>query len=192
MRSLIRARLVIATLLLATAWSLPLPAQEKTSALMTPELLEKVRTSNNACFACHTEDGVKNPPKTESGMDLVKQLMHDAASVGDVRAVAGMVPVSDVKALQALGDALREQMGSGVAALGASHEDGKGTLLVVVTDDLRERGVRADAIVRALATVAGGRGGGKAHMAQAGIPDASRIPAALEALRDVVSGALAG
>ena len=79
MRSLIRARLVIATLLLAAAWSLPLPAQEKTSALMTPELLEKVRTSNNACFACHTEDGVKNPPKTESGMDLVKlsTLVHD-------------------------------------------------------------------------------------------------------------------
>ena len=59
--------------------------------------------------------------------------------------------------------------------LAARLDDGKGSLLAVVTDDLRERGVRADAIVREVAAVAGGRGGGKPHMAQAGIPDASRI-----------------
>jgi alanyl-tRNA synthetase len=53
-------------------------------------------------------------------------------------------------------------------------------LLAVVTDDLRERGVRADALVRDLAEAAGGRGGGKPHMAQAGIPDGARLPDALE------------
>ena len=81
----------------------------------------------------------------------------------------------DVKELQALGDALREQLGSGVGVLAARFEDGKGTLLVVVTDDLRAKGVRADAIMRDVAAVAGGRGGGKPHMAQAGIPDAARF-----------------
>ena len=44
-----------------------------------------------------------------------------------------------------------------------------------MTDDLRERGVRADAILRELAAAAGGKGGGKPHMAQAGIPDAARM-----------------
>ncbi|MGZ8492293.1 MAG: DHHA1 domain-containing protein, partial [Gemmatirosa sp.] len=56
---------------------------------------------------------------------------------------------------------------------------GKGMLVVVVTDDLRERGVRADAIIKSIAEVAGGRGGGKPHMAQAGIPDASKLAEAL-------------
>jgi alanyl-tRNA synthetase len=126
------------------------------------------------------------------GADQVKTLLSTATSIDGTRAVAGMVPVSDAKALQTLGDAVREQLGSGVAALGATLDEGKGTLLVVVTDDLRERGVRADAIVRELAAAAGGRGGGKPHMAQAGIPDATRLPAALEKLPDVVRAALVG
>jgi alanyl-tRNA synthetase len=92
--------------------------------------------------------------------------------------------------VQALGDALREQLGSGVAALGATFDDGKSTLLVVATDDARERGVRADAVIRELAQVAGGRGGGKPHMAQAGIPDASRLPDALAALERTVQALL--
>ena len=44
-----------------------------------------------------------------------------------------------------------------------------------MTDHLRSRGVSADTIVRELATAAGGKGGGKPHMAQAGIPDAVRM-----------------
>ena len=64
----------------------------------------------------------------------------------------------DVKELQALGDAMREKLGSGVGVLAASFEDGKNALLVVVTDDLRERGVRADALIKDIAAAAGGQG----------------------------------
>lgn len=78
-----------------------------------------------------------------------------------------------------MGDALRERLESGVGVLGATLADGKSTLLVVVTDDLRDRGVRADALVREIAAIAGGRGGGKAHMAQAGIPDAAKLDDAI-------------
>jgi alanyl-tRNA synthetase len=85
-----------------------------------------------------------------------------------------------MKELQSLGDALRERLGSGVGVLAASFGEGKNTLLAVVTDDLRERGLRADALVRDIAEAAGGRGGGKPHMAQAGIPDAARLSDALQ------------
>ena len=78
-----------------------------------------------------------------------------------------------------------------VAALGATFDDQKAALLVVVTDDARERGVRADEVVRELAAVAGGRGGGKPHMAQAGIPDGGRLPDALAALERVLREQLA-
>src|SRR4029078_8998560 len=105
--------------------------------------------------------------------------------------VMGEVAVGDAKALQAMGDALREQLKSGAGLPAAELEDGKGALFVVVTDDLRELGVRADAIVRDVAAVAGGRGGGKPHMAQAGIPDASRIEAALSEAPRLVAAALA-
>jgi alanyl-tRNA synthetase len=59
-----------------------------------------------------------------------------------------------------------------------------------VTDDLRERGVRADGLIKDIAAAAGGRGGGKPHMAQAGIPDASRIADALARAPELVRIAL--
>jgi alanyl-tRNA synthetase len=63
-------------------------------------------------------------------------------------------------------------------------------MLAVVTDDLRDRGLRADAIIREVAAVAGGRGGGKPHMAQAGVPDAAKLPDALAAVAGVVRSQL--
>jgi alanyl-tRNA synthetase len=120
------------------------------------------------------------------GGDRVQTLVAHATQVDSTRVVAASVTVSDVKELQSLGDALREQLGSGVGVLAASFGEGKNTLLAVVTDDLRERGLRADALVRDLAEAAGGRGGGKAHMAQAGIPDAARLPDALKQVPSAV------
>lgn len=72
MRSNKNKLLVIAGLLFFSVAVVPSHAQEKTSVLMTPELLEKIRTSNNECFACHSEEGLKNPPKTSVAMDFVK------------------------------------------------------------------------------------------------------------------------
>jgi alanyl-tRNA synthetase len=120
------------------------------------------------------------------GGDRVQTLVAHAMQVDSTRVVAASVTVGDVKELQSLGDALREQLGSGVGVLAASFGEGKNTLLAVVTDDLRERGLRADALVRDLAEAAGGRGGGKAHMAQAGIPDAARLPDALKQVPSAV------
>ena len=120
------------------------------------------------------------------GTDEVRRLVEAAAPVDGVRAVSSVVKAADVKTLQALGDAVREHPGPLVAALGATFDDQKSALLVVVTDDARGRGVRADEVVRELAAVAGGRGGGKPHMAQAGIPDGARLPDALAALESVL------
>jgi len=124
------------------------------------------------------------------GGDAVERLVSTATPIDGMRIVASVVSVPDVKSLQALGDAVRERLKTGVAALGATFEDGKSTLLAVVTDDARDRGVRADAVIKELAAAAGGRGGGKPHMAQAGIPDAARIPEALGRLPDIVRGLL--
>jgi alanyl-tRNA synthetase len=120
------------------------------------------------------------------GTDEVRRLVDSAAPIDGIRAVSSVVKAADVKTLQALGDAVRGHPGALVAALGATFDDQKSALLVVVTDDARGRGVRADEVVRELAAVAGGRGGGKPHMAQAGIPDGGRLPDALAALEGVL------
>ncbi|WP_301100389.1 cytochrome c3 family protein, partial [Propionivibrio sp.] len=79
MRSLLTKLLVVLTGLLIVGTS-HAQAQDKTSALMTPELLEKIRRANNECFACHSTEGYKNPPKTHAtDMDLAKlrTLIHE-------------------------------------------------------------------------------------------------------------------
>ena len=128
------------------------------------------------------------------GGDELQKLIADAQPIGSNGAtlVIGTVSAPDVKALQAMGDALREQLRSGVGLLATHLEDGKGALLAVVSDDLRARGIRADAIVRDVAALAGGRGGGKPHMAQAGIPDASRMADAMAAAPGLVGVMVGG
>ncbi|WP_337170424.1 alanine--tRNA ligase [Gemmatimonas aurantiaca] len=121
-----------------------------------------------------------------SGGGVAQQLVARAGDVAGTRFLSARVEVPDVKALQALGDAVREALGSGVALLGASLADGKGALLAVATDDVRERGLRADAVVREVAATVGGRGGGKPHMAQAGV-ESTQIDAALAAGEGVVN-----
>jgi alanyl-tRNA synthetase len=125
------------------------------------------------------------------GGDDVRRLLARAVPVDGVRVLGATVQASDVRALQSLGDALREQLTAGVAALATTFSDGRSTLLVVAGDEARQRGVRADEVVRQLAAIAGGRGGGKPHMAQAGIPDPGRMQEALAQLESVVRDLLA-
>ncbi|MFL5565975.1 MAG: alanine--tRNA ligase [Gemmatimonadaceae bacterium] len=125
------------------------------------------------------------------GGGAIKSLVDQGSVVNGVRVVAANVSAPDLPALQAMGDALREQMESGVGVLAASFDNGKNTMLAVVSDDLRDRGVRADTILRELAAAAGGKGGGKPHMAQAGIPDADRMASVVAEAPDMIRKHLA-
>ena len=124
------------------------------------------------------------------GGDRLQTLLAHAQRLDGARVVAATVPANDVRELQALGDALREQLGSGVGVIASTFAEGKTTMLVVVTDDLRDRGIRADTLIREIAALAGGRGGGKPHMAQAGIPDVARLAEAIARAPHVVEAAL--
>ena len=121
---------------------------------------------------------------------VVGEVVGRARSVNGARVVADIVPAADLKALQAFGDAVRSALGSGVAFLGAAHEDGKVTLLVVVTDDLRDGGISANDLVRAVGARTGARGGGKPHMAQAGFASKEALESALPIANEVATAAL--
>ncbi len=124
-----------------------------------------------------------------SGGGALGTLLAAKQDANGIPLVVSRVASPDAKSLQAMGDAVRDGLGSGVGVLGAEFGDGKAALLVVVTDDLRERGIRADALVRDIAAVVGGRGGGKPHMAQAGLSDPSRLDEALASAAAIVGSA---
>ena len=94
---------------------------------------------------------------------------------GGISLLAKVVAAADMKTLQGLGDVVRERLGTGVGALVADFGEDKGALVVVVTDDLRARGITAGGLVKAVAAQTGVRGGGKDHMAQAGV-SAAQVP----------------
>ncbi|HEX2090978.1 MAG TPA: alanine--tRNA ligase-related protein, partial [Longimicrobiaceae bacterium] len=123
--------------------------------------------------------------------DVVGQLLGTATDLDGARVLAATVGVADADEMRALGDRLRERLGSGVAVLAAQLGD-RVALLAVATDDMIQRGIRADAVLREVAGAVGGRGGGKAHMAQGGIPDPARMDEALAHVPEVVRPLLAG
>ena len=126
------------------------------------------------------------------GGDAIKTLVDQGSVVNGIKVVAANVSAPDLPSLQAMGDALRVQMETGVGVLAASFDNGKNTMLAVVSDDLRQRGIRADTILRELVESVGGKGGGKPHMAQAGIPDAARMAAAVAEAPEMIRKHLAG
>jgi alanyl-tRNA synthetase len=97
----------------------------------------------------------------------------------------------DADDARAWGDAFLSAAESGVAVLVAEMPGDRRALFAFVTDDLISKGVRADSVVRAVAAVVGGKGGGRPHMAQAGVEDPSRIDEALHAGAVTVRDALA-
>jgi len=129
--------------------------------------------------------------RAQGGIDQVGTLLTSAKDIDGLKVVVASVEVADLDEARRLGDQLRERLGSGAAVLGAVVGE-RTTLFVVVTDDLIQRGVRADRIVQEVAAKVGGRGGGKAHLAQAGLPEANRLPEALAEVDGVLRGLVAG
>ena len=96
----------------------------------------------------------------------------------------------DVNGMRALADQLRDKLRSGVVALGAAN-DGKVSLLVVVTKDLVGR-LKAGELIKEMATEVGGTGGGRPEMAQAGGKNPEGLGTALEKVFGLVQKALEG
>jgi alanyl-tRNA synthetase len=115
-------------------------------------------------------------------------VLSEARDVRGVKVLATRVPVQDPKALREFADSLRDRLGSGVLALGAEAE-GRVLLLVAVSEDLLGR-LKAGDLIKPLAEAVGGRGGGKAELAQAGGTDPSKLDEALAAFGSQVEARL--
>ncbi|MGH9329953.1 MAG: alanine--tRNA ligase [Vicinamibacterales bacterium] len=112
----------------------------------------------------------------------------DAIEIGGVRMVARKIAGLEKGALRGLSDSLRDRLTSGVVVL-ASENDGKVALVVSVTKDLAGR-VHAGNIVKQIAPIVGGGGGGRPEFAEAGGKDPAKIDELLAKSREVVRAML--
>jgi alanyl-tRNA synthetase len=108
--------------------------------------------------------------------------------VSGVRLITRQVEGLEKAALRALSDSLRDRLGSGVVII-ASHVDGKVSVVVAVTKDLTSR-IQAGRLVKELAPIVGGSGGGRPDFAEAGGKDPSRIAQLLESAPTVLASHL--
>ena len=122
--------------------------------------------------------------ETKLARSKADDLVAAARQVNGVAVVAGRVDGLDADGLRALADTLRDRLGSGVVCLG-SVVDGKVAFVAAVTKDLTKR-FPAGKLIQEVAQLAGGRGGGRPDLAQAGAPDASKLDAALAVVYDWV------
>ena len=129
--------------------------------------------------------------RREGAADVVGDLVDAATQVDGARVVATAIEVGDQDELRTLGDQLRDRLGTGVVVL-AARSGSSISLFTVVTDDLIGKGVRADRVVREVAEVTGGSGGGRPHMAQGGVGDHSRVDEALARAPEIVRAMLEG
>jgi len=121
---------------------------------------------------------------TSAGADLASQ----AVEIGGLKVVAAQMPGSDRKSLMDTVDQLKNKLGEGVVVL-ATEEDGKVVLIAGVTKSATNR-IKAGDLIRDLATIVGGKGGGRPDMAQGGGSDPGKIGEALAQVPDWVAARL--
>ena len=118
-------------------------------------------------------------------------LVDSAEEIEGVQVLVARVEVDSVDALRPMVEHLRRQLGSAFITLGAEI-DGRPMFVAAATDDVVERGLGADEVVRAAAKLTGGGGGGRPQLAQAGGRDSVRLDEALDAARALARERLEG
>ncbi|HIJ81755.1 MAG TPA: alanine--tRNA ligase [Desulfuromonadales bacterium] len=117
-----------------------------------------------------------------SSGDLLSQVVE----VKGIKLLAAKVQVDDVKGLRDLSDTLKDRIGEGIVVLGTAI-GGKANLLVAVTSSLSTR-FKAGDVIKQLAPIVGGSGGGKPELAQAGGTDPQKLDEALAAAARILEG----
>jgi alanyl-tRNA synthetase len=137
------------------------------------------------------QDQVKEAQKRPRVDDrqLADSIIAGAEEVGGIRVATQVVDVPDPKALLELSDRVKQTLGDGAVVLGTAV-DGRVHLVANFADAAVARGVRAGDVVKLAAQVAGGGGGGRPTMAQAGGRDPEKLPEAVAAARAAIEQAL--
>ena len=123
--------------------------------------------------------------KTKMSLQAIDSVLDSKLDVNGVNLVTTKFEGMDMNTLKEVADNLRDKLVSGVVVV-ANIADDKLNLVATATKDAVDKGVHCGNIVKSIAQVAGGKGGGRPNMAQAGAPDVSKVDEALNHASEVL------
>lgn len=123
--------------------------------------------------------------KTKMSLQAIDSVLDSKVDVNGVNLVTTKFEGMDMNTLKEVADNLRDKLVSGVVVL-ANMSDDKLNLVATSTKDAVDRGVHCGNIVKTIAQIAGGKGGGRPNMAQAGAPDVSKVDEVLNHASEVL------
>ena len=129
--------------------------------------------------------------KSRLAKDALGDVMDQVQEIKGVKLLAAGLKGVGMNGLRELGDQLKEKLGEGVVVL-ASEGDGKVNLMVTATDGAMKAGAHAGNLIKAVAALVGGGGGGRPNMAQAGGKNPAGIPDALKEAAKALEAQLQG
>ncbi len=118
-----------------------------------------------------------------------EQALINVPEISGARVLATVLPNADVDTLRKMADRFRQVYGSGVVVLGCVVDE-RPAMIAAVTDDLVKKGLSAGELIKQVAQVVGGSGGGRPNLAQAGGKDASKLSEALSLVEPIVKNKL--
>ena len=124
--------------------------------------------------------------KSKAAKDALGDISSQVQEIGSVKMIAARVDGVDMNGLRELGDQLKEKLGDGVIVL-ASVVDGKVNLMTAVTDGAMKKGAHAGNLIKGIAKLVGGGGGGRPAMAQAGGKNPEGVAQALKEAASVLA-----
>lgn len=149
-------------------------------------LAKKIQSLQDEMKALQSEnEKLKAKLASEAAGDVEDQIEE----IKGLKVLAMNVPDVDMNGLRNLGDQMKEKLGEGVVVL-ASANSGKVTLLAMATDGAMKQGAHAGNLIREIASLVGGGGGGRPNMAQAGGKNPDGIDAALAKAKEVIQNQL--
>jgi alanyl-tRNA synthetase len=164
--------------------NIPLRSKRRAQAAVT-ELQSKLKSWEKAQQKAAAGAGV-------DAVGLAGKLLNEATPLGGgaAKLVVGEISGAAGDQLFAAADSIKKKAGS-YAVMLASAADGKVNFVAAVSDDLIAKGLKAGDWIREVAKVAGGGGGGRPQMAQAGGKDPSKLPDALKLAVEYATKAVA-
>ena len=148
------------------------------------DLTAKIVAMMEEIKALHAEN---EKLKSKMAKEAMGDVMDQVKDVKGVKVLAVKADGVDMNGLRNLGDQLKEKLGEGVIVI-ASVLDGKVNLMATATDGAMKQGAHAGNLIKAIAGLVGGGGGGRPNMAQAGGKNPEGVAAALEKVLEVVEG----
>ena len=148
------------------------------------EAQEKIRRNSGEQKQKEKEQSDKNFEKIKGSIDTI---IKESENIGTITVIRHHFKNIEPELLRKISDLIKQKVKSAVIAL-ACENNGSANVLIVVTDDLVKRNIKANELIQEIASAMNASGGGRPQMAQAGGKDASRLEAALKKLDGLLKG----